>query len=239
MDRRLHVLQHVPFEGPGHIGWWALQNDIKLARTQLYQDQALPELDDVDGLVVLGGPMSVHDQQEHAWLPGERSLIEAAIEAGIPTLGVCLGAQLIAEVLGGTVVEADQPEVGWAPIQTTPAAAEHPVGRHLEDGQEVLHWHAETVELPEGAVHLARSKACKHQAFAYEEHVLGLQFHLEMDQADVQHLGEASPGDLGQDGPYIQTLEEMLSQPDRFEACHATLDDLLDAWFQPIDEENG
>lgn len=238
MDRRLHALQHVAFEGPGHIGWWALQNGIKLARTQLHQAKGLPDLDDVDGLVVLGGPMSVHDEDAHPWLADEKALISEAIEAGIPTLGVCLGAQLIAEVLGGEVIPADQAEIGWAPIQTTDAAADHPLSQQLVDGQEVLHWHAETVELPPEAVHLATSQACEHQAFAYEDHVLGLQFHLEMDQADVQHLAEASPDDLAREGPHVQTLEEMISEPGRFEACHATLDGLLDAWFQPVEDDS-
>lgn len=134
-------------------------------------------------LIVLGGPMSVNENSE--WLLRELYLIESAIQGRIPLMGVCLGAQMIAKVLGNNVTPAPIPEIGWAPVFPTIEAHSDPVFAPLQAGTEVFHWHYETYQLPRGAVRLASSEACPEQAFRWGSSVYGMQFHLEAGPAEI------------------------------------------------------
>src|SRR5262245_33196678 len=125
---RIHVLQHVRHEGPGHIQSWAKSRGHVLGRTRQCDREPLPALDAFDWLVVMGGPMSVHDEAIHPWLPGEKRLIDEAIGARKRVLGVCLGAQLVAQVLGGRVTRATQKEIGWFPVRRADGALASPFG---------------------------------------------------------------------------------------------------------------
>ncbi|MDX1612605.1 MAG: type 1 glutamine amidotransferase [Candidatus Thermoplasmatota archaeon] len=230
MPTTLHVLQHAPYEGPAHLGWWALTRGLRLARTQLHTGEALPSVEDLENLVILGGPMSVGDETTYPWLAAEKALIGEAIEEGLPVLGVCLGAQLIAEVLGGEVTRAEHREVGWHPVTLTGEAGKHRALQDLPSSFQALHWHGDTYELPTGATHLARSEACEQQAFAYQDHVLALQFHLEFAPGDVQRLAEACPQDL-EPGPWVQGEDAMMEDPERYQAAQGHLETILDGWL--------
>jgi GMP synthase (glutamine-hydrolysing) len=130
------------------------------------------------GVVILGGTMSANDL-----LPGlssELALIEQAIVARVPLLGICLGAQLIAKALGAQVYRNPQKEIGWAPVYLTDAGRADPVFQGMESPAQVFHWHSETFDLPSGAEWLAYSDRCRHQAFRYAESVYGIQFHPEV-----------------------------------------------------------
>lgn len=208
---RIHYLQHVPFEGPAMIATWANARGYSLSNTALYEhDHSLPSLDEFDMLVVMGGPMSVHDEAEYAWLASEKALITQAIEQGKHVLGICLGAQLIAQVLGANVVANEQKEIGWFPINwqmtqdtLSPTNELSKLFNGLANPMTVLHWYGERFEIPSGAQHIASSKACHNQGFLYQNTVLGLQFHLEMNSAAIDNILNAC-GDELVNGAYIQ-----------------------------------
>ncbi len=222
----IHCVQHVPFEGPGSIASWADSGGHRLAITRLYAGQALPRIEEVDLLVVLGGPMSVNDDALHPWLGEEKRYLQQAIARGIPTLGICLGAQLLAAVLGARVFANAQREIGWFPVEATPAAATSPLFALFPPVLPVFHWHGETFDLPSGATHLARSAACEHQAFSYGDLVLGLQFHLETTPAAVASLISNCHDEL-QPGPYVQRQEELVGSESRFAVLNEHLRPLL------------
>ncbi len=225
----VQVLQHVPFEGPGTIAPF-FQHTGSSDRVQivhLYRGELPVPLGAQDFLVVMGGPMSVHDESEFPWLRAEKQAIEAAIRADRPVLGVCLGAQLIAQVLGAQVRPMGYREIGWHGVERsadwgmTSALPPFPA-RFMP-----LHWHGETFDIPAGAVQLGSSQACTNQGFAYGERVIGLQFHLEFDAAAVRRLARAAPHEL--DGSrHVQSEAEMLAAPERFVQTQALMRALLD-----------
>lgn len=224
---RILCLQQVPFEGPGSVRAWARKRGHALTRI-LAADGALPGPDAFDMLVVMGGPMGVHDTKEHPWLEAEKRFLFSALDAGRRVLGICLGAQLLAEALGARVVRAREKEIGWFPVHRLPAAADHRIGRALPPQFAAFQWHGDTFELAPGAVQLARTEGCEQQAFAFGDQVAGLQFHLEVTGDGVQDLLRHCSADLTA-GPYVQTPEAMLWEPGRFDASNAILDGVLDA----------
>jgi GMP synthase (glutamine-hydrolysing) len=143
---------------------------------------AEPSLDGYHGLVLLGGPMSVNDTPHHPHLKTEIELVRKAIDRGLPILGICLGAQLIAKALGAHVQRSPETEIGWYDVEPTAAAADDPLLRHLQCPERIFQWHADAFDIPQGAVILARSAACENQAFRWGDKVYGLQFHLEVDE---------------------------------------------------------
>jgi len=170
--KRIHVIQHVPFEGPAAIADWALEREATIAVTHVYRGDPLPGLGEFDMLVVMGGPMSVNDETKHEWIAPETALILAAIEADKTVLGVCLGAQFIAKALGAKVYPGPEKEIGWFPVKRV-----GPDDREAFDGFPPtftpLHWHGETFHLPDGATRLAEADAAN-QAVQIDSHVLGL-----------------------------------------------------------------
>ena len=223
---RVHYLQHVPFEGPGTIRGWATDRGHDLARTHLYDGESLPDLDTFDWLVVMGGPMSVHDTDEYPWLAVEKDLIRAAVDDDKIVVGICLGAQLVAEALGGRVYEDDTPEIGWFPVQATRNAAESPLFADLGEEYDVFHWHGDTFDLPEGAMRMAWTDACANQAFVYDNRVVGLQFHLESSPATVDEI-IANSGDLP-DGQLVQDAETMRATVEKTDSLEQRLRKLFD-----------
>jgi GMP synthase-like glutamine amidotransferase len=219
----VHVFQHVSFEGLGSIARWAAGRDARLTWTRFHEDPHVPRLEDVDLLVAMGGPMSANDEAEYAWLAGEKACIGEAIARRIPTLGICLGAQLIASALGAPVYRQQEKEIGWLPVvAAADAPAEWP--RELT----VFHWHGETFDLPARAVRLASTTACLNQAFSADGIALGLQFHLEATPESVALMVDHCRDELV-GGRYIQTEAEILGiAPSAFGAANALLDRLLD-----------
>jgi len=223
----VHYFQHVPFEGPGTIESWARRSGHRLSFTRFCDGDPLPALEDVDWLVIMGGPMSVHDERAYPWLRREKRFIESAIRARRVVLGVCLGAQLIADVLGASVHANRFKEIGWFPIRRTPDAATTRVGSALPEALEVFHWHGDTFDLPAGAVHLARSEACDNQAFVYRDRVVGFQFHLEVTRAGAEQLVANCAADIVA-GLFIQHAELMLANESRFSSINDVLVRVLD-----------
>ncbi|HWH77883.1 MAG TPA: gamma-glutamyl-gamma-aminobutyrate hydrolase family protein, partial [Candidatus Binatus sp.] len=144
--------------------------------------EAQPSLDGYDGLVILGGPMSVNDSHRLAHLSAEMKLIETAMRRDLPVLGICLGSQLIANTLGAKVYPNRAKEIGWYDIAPTDAAANDPLLAVFEKSETIFQWHGETFDIPKGSLHLAFSSLCANQAFRYGKNVYGFQFHLEVDE---------------------------------------------------------
>ena len=194
------IFQHVPFEGPGAIAPWLLSRGYDLNTFRWWEQTSPPCLDDVDLLIMMGGPMSVNDTEELPWLQEETHWLSAALKRELPMLGICLGAQLLASALGARVQPNAEREIGWWPVQPMETTGRDPVT--------VLHWHGETFELPEGAVHLEWSEACRHQSFRWGERAIGLQYHPEATQESLDALIVNSRHEL-QPGPFVQTEEEI------------------------------
>jgi len=209
---RAHTLQHVPFEGLGTIEAWLQQAGYRITATRFYDSADLPEIEAIDCLVVMGGPMGVHDEKIHPWLAEEKTFIRSVIEAGKPVLGVCLGAQLIALCMGGEVMANPVKEIGWFPVEAVP----HGQGNvfRFPARFEALHWHGDTFTLPKGAIQLARSQGCTNQAFQLGNHVIALQFHLEATLRSVRDLVSNCRDELVE-GEFIATEAEILSATQR------------------------
>ncbi|MBD2867165.1 type 1 glutamine amidotransferase [Paenibacillus arenilitoris] len=163
-------------------------------------------LPDTDLLIILGGPMSVYQESDHPWLIEEKAFVRQAMARGTKVLGICLGAQMVAELLGGEVYRNGQKEIGWHEVKRT--AENHPWLADLPESFYSFQWHGDTFRLPEGAKLLACSEACAIQAFSYGDHVMGVQFHLETSPACIDTMLEKWRGELT-DGPYIQSAEQI------------------------------
>jgi len=226
---RILVVQHVPFEGPGHIADWARARGYPLTIMHPYAGMPWPALAALERLVLMGGPMSVHDEAEHPWLVGEKRLIADAIAAGKSVVGVCLGAQLIARTLGAAVRPNAQREIGWFPLELTAAARALPLCAAWPERLLAFHWHGDTFTLPPGALHVARSAACAQQAFLYAGRVLGLQCHLETTPASLAALHAHCGAELAAGGPFVQTAEELFAVgAAEYAALHRVLESVLD-----------
>lgn len=164
---KIHYLQHVAFEGLGSIENWAKLQGHTLSATQLYQDESLPSLENIDFLLVMGGLMNIYEEDKYPWLINEKKFIEQAIKHDKIVLGSCLGSQLIADVLGAKVFPNLEPEIGWFPIEVTAAAQNSNIFNVLPKQLTVFHWHGDTFELPQGATRIAKSDGCHNQAFIY------------------------------------------------------------------------
>ena len=222
---RIHWFQHVPFEGLGAIEGWLTARGHTLTCTRFWAGDAAPATTDgFDWLVVMGGPMNIYQYRDYPWLKAEKRVIRDAVTAGKRVLGVCLGAQLIADALGGKVYQNAHREIGWFPVTAVPEGKDSPLAFPAETP--VFHWHGDTFSLPPGGVWLARSEACEHQAFAVGARVLGLQFHLEMTPEDVARIAKECADELTE-SKFVQPAEAIIARAACENAARALMDRLL------------
>ena len=208
----IHILQHAPLENDtGAIDRWINKGNHKKFYTRLYADDPFPAIDSFDFLIILGGPMGAYEEDKYVWLIKEKEFIHQAIKAGKKILGICLGSQLLADVLGAKVYKNNKKEIGWFPVTLTPDGRDHALFAGIENSINVLHWHGDTFSLPEKSIHLLESKACTNQAFLYETHVLGLQFHFEATPDSVISMLESDSEDLSISLDSMQSSEEILN----------------------------
>lgn len=208
---RIVCLQHVDYEGPGAITDWADSCGHQLDCYLLEQQPDLPAPDSFDGLVVLGGPMNIYEEARYPWLADEKRYLQLVIDAGKPILGICLGAQLLAEVLGAPTTQNKVPEIGWFPVTFTEQARQHPLFSGLPPSLHVMHWHSDTFAMPRGAIAIGASRDCATQGFIARDRLVGLQFHLEWDEQTIKAL-IARNGDvlkLASTSPSIQDPDLM------------------------------
>lgn len=223
---RVHYLQHVPFEDLGSIEPWLMTQGHRISATALYANQTPPNVEDFDWLIVMGGPMGVYDTHEYPWLNAEKEFIRAAINNGRIVLGICLGAQLIADVCGAKVHRNAFREIGWHPLRPNLDLRDDPLTARFPDEMAVFHWHGDTFDLPEKARLLASSDACRNQGFALGDRVIGLQFHLETTEASAQALITHCASELD-DSQYVQSAAEIMADPTRFQAINQLMAKIL------------
>ncbi len=210
--RHWSIIQHVEHEGPGLIGDVLREAGCGFGVVRPDRGEDLPDRGSLAGLVVLGGPMGVHDLALHPWLEAERSLMGAAVDDGTPVLGVCLGAQQLAVALGAEVSHGPEPEVGLGRVELTPAGRRDPVlgpeyGGLAATALPCVHWHQDTFSMPAGAVHLAGTQAFPHQAFRWGSGAYGLQFHVEVDRTSAEAWRAHLPVGVTLDGPGLAEVE--------------------------------
>jgi GMP synthase (glutamine-hydrolysing) len=224
---RIHYFQHVPFEGLGNIEDWIISKRHSLSSTRFYNKEAPPKLDDIDWLIIMGGPMGAYEENIYPWFAAEKRFIGQAINKGVKVLGVCLGAQLIASVLGAKVYRNAHKEIGWFPINLTKEGRVSTLFRELPAEFLAFHWHGDTFDLPSGAKHLAENIACKNQAFSYGNQVLALQFHLDLRKDNIEEWVQSGTNELVK-APYIQSAEQMLAQDNQFVIIEKYMRQIMD-----------
>jgi len=206
---QVQVVQHVTFEQPGLIAEWAAERGHSLSITRAWTDE-FPSPSRASMLVVLGGPMGAADDDVLPWLRAEKRFIAETITAGAPVLGVCLGAQILATVIGGSIHRNPETEIGWYPVTRTPKADASPLFAEWPAEAIVGHWHGDTFDLPAGMSPLLSSAYCRNQAFVFDERVVGLQFHLEWTTPLLAGMIEACAEEFDQTGEAIMTPAELL-----------------------------
>ncbi len=210
---RWHCLQHMPNEGPGHATDWLASHGHSLTFTKLFEPNLLlPALADFDGLLILGGAMSVRDEKNLPWLREEKAFVREALRAGKITLAICLGAQLVAEALGAEVRPNHAPEIGFWTVRFSAKSLEHPLLRGWPEKAAVLHWHFDTFTVPPGAVRVGMSAATATQGFVWGDGVIGLQFHPEMTVGMVEQLMAFEGHEQAEEQEFVQTAEQIRSK---------------------------
>ncbi len=232
--RPLLVLQHIDCEPPAAYEQELLARGLSLRRVELDRGEELPDWREHSAIVAMGGPMGAYDDASHQWLAAEKLLIAQAVRAGTPFWGVCLGAQLLAASLGARVAPGPAPEIGVLDVELTGAAAADPVFAAAPASFPALHWHGDTYELPDGAVHLARSRLYPQQAFVFAR-AYALQFHLEADSALVAEWGAVPAYADGLERAGEVTLPALLAQLAHVEsAATALARELFSRWLTDV-----
>ncbi|HSW64385.1 MAG TPA: type 1 glutamine amidotransferase [Dissulfurispiraceae bacterium] len=198
------ILKNISSEGPGTVAGYLAQHAIPYTIVDLYAGEPLPATEEFDTLVMLGGPMSVNDDDSYSHIRQEYALTRRFIAQRKPVFGICLGAQIMAKALGAKVVSGPEKEIGWLDITLTTDAfrdfrmlklADHPQGGDVSQRFKVFHWHGETFELPNGAVRLAASDLYSNQAFRFGSNAYAFQFHIEVTREMVYDWLKAEPID--------------------------------------------
>ncbi len=207
----VHLLLHAPFEKPGAVLCWVRHRRLSAVLHRLYEGEPVPWPDPEDWVVVMGGPMSVHDERKYPWLAKEIRTIERAIAGGRRVLGICLGAQLMAAALGASVQPNSDKEIGWHEVRLLPGVGKASLFAGFPARWMAFHWHGDRFAVPADARHLASSQACAEQAFEYGRRAAGLQFHLEVSDSDISRF-IANAGDKLIKSQFIQSPAAMLGR---------------------------
>lgn len=222
---RVHWLQHAEHEELGCIAPWLQSRGHKVTRTPLHEGESPPAAGDFDWLIVMGGPMNIYEHDRYPWLISEKTLIRDACVKNKKVLGICLGAQLLADVLGARTQQNRHQEIGWFDVTLTAEAAQSRFLAGFPPSFPAFHWHGDTFGIPQGSANLLKSDACVNQAFEAGPDRLGLQFHLEVTHADAQRWLEADAPDPG---PHVQSRETMLRDPALFAAQNSLMARVLE-----------
>lgn len=224
---RIHYLQHVSFEGPANIVNWAYNKGHKFTGTHLYNYETVPAMGEFDCLIIMGGPMNIYEEEKYPWLKYEKQFIKEAIEYNKIVIGICLGAQLITEVLGGKVTQNTESEIGWFPISFSDEALKSPLFETFPEITTVFQWHNDTFStLGEGAICIASNKICEHQAFIYKDRVIGFQFHMESSEASIFSLIDNCYNE-NNSGSYVQSKEAIKSGMKFLKPANTLMEDFL------------
>ncbi len=224
---RVHILQHVAFEGPAAIEDWLMHRNYTYTITKLFHGDSLPAQDEFDVLVVMGGPMGVEDCEQYPWLIEERQFIQESIKRDKYILGICLGAQLIARACDTKVTKNKYREIGWFEISIIEEKLPDILKGIFPKKPEVFHWHGDSFAIPPGAVHFATSEACANQGFILNGRVIAMQFHIETTRDSAALLVQNCRHELDS-STYVQTEEEIIADYTRFNRINQILNRLMD-----------
>ena len=228
-----HCIMHVPFEGPGYVEEWFLSKGQELKIWPLYKEPVLPHPEDVDFLVIMGGTMNIYETDLYPWLETERSLLQSCLDRGTRMLGICLGAQLLADLLGKKIYPCSHKEIGWFPLTLDRRIRSHSIFRTLPETMNAFHWHGETFDLPEGSIHIGSTEACPNQGFLYNQQVMALQFHLEVTAGILEELIQNCSHEL--DGSvFVQDAAELVKGLQNGPKNREILFGMLDDWLGDI-----
>jgi GMP synthase-like glutamine amidotransferase len=206
---KIHILQHVVFESPGLITEWAKANGHSLTYSYLFSENIhWPAAHEFDILIILGGPMGVYEEDRFEWLKAEKKFIRQVIADDKIIVGICLGAQLLAEAFGAKVYSNSEKEIGFFPVTKTTIAETDSLFSHIPATWDVFHWHGDTFDLPDDALLLFSSPVCAQQVFRKGK-CIGIQFHPEIDLPLMKSMINHERHELVK-ATYIQTEEEML-----------------------------
>lgn len=232
---QLLCLQHTYSEGPGMINDWALQHEHRLHRFMVpLQNVDSLNQDEYDGVIVLGGPMGVYEENDYPWLMPEKQWLEEFIKTRKPMLGICLGAQLIASALGADVYAMEHSEIGWYDLDWKNSATKYSYLDINRSINPVLHWHGDMLDIPDGADSLASSEACGNQGFVFGDNVLALQYHLELKSADLELYIDNSKHKLKEGGHFIQSAGNIRNLGKKhLDANNRAMEAILNNWLQP------
>ncbi|NOY51259.1 MAG: type 1 glutamine amidotransferase [Chlorobi bacterium] len=223
---KIHILQHVSFEPPAYIADWALAKGHELSFTKFHEAFTIPFPEDIDMLIIMGGPMSVSDEDKHSWLIEEKKYLARLISKKKKVLGICLGSQLIADALGSRIYDNTEKEIGWFDIEKNKGSGNKLLGI-LPNKIRALHWHGQTYDLPKRCERLFSSETTSNQGFVYNNRVFAFQFHLEVSPSGLKNLIEFAGEDLT-DGKYVQSPEQMCSNENLFAESKDLLFKILD-----------
>ncbi len=212
---RVHYLQHEKHEGLGCIEEWLIKNQLEYAGTHLYVPHQLPLPGDFDGLIIMGGGASIYEEAKYPYLKEEKKFIRKCIDEGKTILGICLGSQLLAEVMGAKVYPGKQQEIGWFTVHFNEVLRERMMP-DLPENFTVLHWHGDTFDIPSGARLIGSSEITPHQGFIYEDHVIALQFHFEINRKQLEVFIDGVGAELLPE-EFVQTREELLGNAEIYE----------------------
>lgn len=233
--RKVIVFQHVAHKILGTLNP-ALKNsrlNIRYINFERSPDHR-PSIEKYNGLIILGGHMGVYEADKYKHIKIEMQLIEEALKKNIPILGICLGAQLLAHVLGGSVKKSSEKEIGWSSINLTSEGLRDPLLSHFNPRETIFQLHGDTFDIPHSATHLAESEVCRGQAFRYGDKVYGLQFHLEVDAPMIQRWLNnprnqnemfSDHQNFSKEKIYLETQEFL---PRSMDLSHQTFDKFID-----------
>ena len=222
---KAHYFKHVPFEDLGSIRLWLTKTGYITTCTPFFESVQLPAPEEIDLLIVMGGPMSVNDEKRYLWLVPEKQFIRQMIMSGKPVLGICLGAQLIASAMGAKVYPNRVKEIGWFPIYGV-SSDDKSIFRFPKSVQ-AFHWHGETFDLPTGAAHIAKNDGCENQAFQLGQSVIGLQFHLETTPQSAKDLIEHCRNELVPAARIQPETEILCAGPAQYQSINLLMDKIL------------
>jgi GMP synthase (glutamine-hydrolysing) len=217
-QRSILALNHEKYTSLGMLNNIAKQNQIPVRYLNTSDGERLSEpITNYSHIIILGGTMSAYEEEQHSFLKYEFQLIETAIAARIPIVGICLGAQILAKVLGAAVYRGEVGrEAGWCEVHLQPAAKGDRLLKEFPDQFRVFQSHQDSFDIPLGCVHLAKSDQYPNQAFRYEDFVWAIQFHLEMDECVLRDCSSLLEQDLKGSGIQYITVEGMIKEAERF-----------------------
>lgn len=224
---RIHALINYSVADLGTINEWIQLRGHQVTTTNVFASVDFPDVADFDLLIILGGVMGAYEEDKHPWLKDEKQFILEAIHHDKAVLGICLGSQMIANVLGGEVFPHKHEEIGWWRVTFNEQVEQLKVFEGLKRELHLFQYHGDTFTLPDGSLRLASSEATENQAFIYKDRVVGLQFHPEFSEAKLQEI-VALHGDKIQSGPYVQMPDEFLGRHEYLREAKEFLFKLLD-----------